>query len=294
MTRPEILVFAFGMVGAEVLQELIDLKANVVAVYTYEDDPRENWFPSVKNMALVNNIPVYTPEKIEKEDSENIVALAPQIILSAYYRSLLPQIILDAAPLGAFNMHGSLLPKYRGRAPVNWVLVNGETETGVTLHYMVAKADAGDIVDQEKILIDMEDTAFTLTQKTAAVAREIIRRTLPRIENGSVQRTEQDHTQSSYFGRRTPADGLICWSDDERKIYNLIRAVTKPFPGAFTFLKGEKVFLWSARIRENKSTAPPGTIISSSPLVVSTGGHDLEIPAFSTTAKNLTGQFNGE
>jgi len=293
MTRPKILVFAFSMVGAEALQELINLQANIVAVYTYEDDPRENWFPSVKEMALANKIPVYTPEKIEKKDVENIAVIAPHIILSAYYRSLLPQNVLDVAPLGAFNIHGSLLPRYRGCAPVNWVLVNGETETGVTLHYMVAQADAGDIVDQETIPIEISDTAFLLTQKTAAAARQIIRRTLPSIEKGSVRRKKQDNGQSTYWGRRTPDDGLISWSDNEWEIYNLIRAVTKPFPGAFTFLNGEKVFIWSAKITEDKSTSPPGTIVSTSPLVVSTGGYDLEVLTFTTEAKTLTGQFHG-
>jgi len=293
MTRPKILVFAFSMVGAEVLQELIKLQANIVAVYTYEDDPRETWFPSVKEMALANKIPVYTPEKIERKDVENITVLAPHIILSAYYRSLLPQNVLDVAPLGAFNMHGSLLPRYRGCAPVNWVLVNGETETGVTLHYMVAQADAGDIVDQETIPIEISDTAFVLTQKVGDVARKIIRRALPAIEKGSVRRKKQDNGQSTYFSRRTPEDGLICWSDNEQKIYNLIRAVTKPFPGAFTFLNGKKVFIWSAKITEDKSTSPPGTIVSASPLVVSTGGYDLEVLTFTTEAKSLTGQFHG-
>ena len=207
--RPKLLFFGFSMTGAAVLEELIKMGANIIGVYTYEDNSKENWFPSVKLLAQKNNIPTFTPEKLTAEDVQNIKNLAPDIILSVYYRSLISDEILKLAPFGAFNMHGSLLPKYRGRAPINWVLVKGEKETGATLHYMVAKADAGDIVGQKVVPIDNEDTALTLTQKVTVAACEIIKEVYPLIETKNLKPRKQDMSISTYFGRRTPADGLI-------------------------------------------------------------------------------------
>ncbi|MDR0292217.1 MAG: formyltransferase [Elusimicrobium sp.] len=280
MARSKIIFFGFSMAGAEVLRELISGGANVAAVYTYEDNPAENWFESVKKIAVENKIPVFTPEKIERADIENIGRIGPEIILSVYYRSLLPDEILKLAPRGAYNIHGSYLPKYSGRAPVTWVLVNGEKYTGATLHYMVAKADAGDIVDQEKVEIKFEDDAFTLTKKVSAAARAVIKRSLKKLENWPAEGAPQTMAQSTYFGRRTPEDGRIDWSWDEIKIYNLIRAVTKPFPGAFAEAEGKKILIWKAKPLDKKSGAPAGTIISRKPFIVATGGKDLEILEF--------------
>jgi methionyl-tRNA formyltransferase len=273
------------MAGAEVLHQLIEDGANIAAVYTYEDNPAESWFESVKNLARAHNIPVFTPEHLAAADVENIRKTAPQIILSVYYRSLLPEDVLKTAPRGAYNIHGSYLPKYRGRAPVNWVLVNGESETGATLHHMTARADAGDIVAQEKVKIDFEDTALTLTQKVSAAARRIIKRALPLLENGPAKGAPQDMAASTYFGRRTPADGLINWQWDALKIYNLIRAVTKPFPGAFYAEDGKKIIVWKAKPLAQKSGLPAGSIVSRKPFVVATGGKDLEIVEYEESAK---------
>jgi methionyl-tRNA formyltransferase len=284
--RPPAVFFGFSMAGAEVLKELIGLGANIVGVYTYEDNPKENWFESVKNLALSQKIPVFTPQRLEAEDIANIRKIAPQLILSVYYRSLLPDEVLKIAPRGAYNIHGSYLPKYRGRAPVNWALVNGESETGATLHHMTARADAGDIVAQEKIKIDFEDTALTLTQKVSAAARRIIKRALPLLENGPAKGSPQDIAAGAYFGRRTPEDGLINWQWDAVKIYNLIRAVTKPFPGAFTYLEdGRKLIIWKAKIltlpqphawRGGGLTRAAATE-EKIPLIFKTATHDLQI-----------------
>lgn len=275
-------MFAFSMTGAAVLRQLLAMGANIAGVYTYEDNPKENWFESVKKIALTARLPVFTPDDLTPQNIANIKNIKPDIILSVYYRSLLPDEVLNVARLGAFNMHGSLLPKYRGRAPINWVLVNGEKETGATLHYMTARADAGDIVDRERVQIDFKDTALTLTQKVTAAAVAIIKRSLHMIEAGTAPRVKQDMSQSTYFGRRTPEDGRINWADDEMKIYNLIRAVAKPFPGAFANIDGKKTFVWRARPLDEKSEAKPGDIISKDPLVVATGGKDLQILEYTT------------
>ncbi len=178
--------------------------------------------------------------------------------------------------LGALNLHGSLLPRYRGRSPVNWVLVQGETETGVTLHYMEEKPDRGDIVAQKRIPITPEDTALTLFAKMTPGAAELIRETYPLLRTGQAPRLPQDHSQASYFGGRRPEDGLIDWQMSAVEIYNLMRAVTHPYPGAFTSFQGRKLFIWWGRAM---AAAPlpqpaPGRVLVRLPgegLLVSTG-----------------------
>jgi methionyl-tRNA formyltransferase len=173
---------------------------------------------------------------------------------------------------GALNLHGSLLPRYRGRAPINWVLVQGETTTGATLHYMDEKPDHGDIVDQEAVPIDFEDTARSLFDKVAGAARVLLRRALPPLAAGTAVRRPQAHEQASYFGRRTPADGRIDWSWPAVRIHNLVRAVSRPYPGAFTEVAGRRLLVWSARPASSgtprsgstaraPSAAAPGTVL---------------------------------
>jgi methionyl-tRNA formyltransferase len=175
---------------------------------------------------------------------------------------MLKKEILEIPPLGAMNLHGSLLPKYRGRAPVNWVLVNGETETGVTLHFMTEKPDAGDIVGQAAVRIAFDDTALTLFGKMEEAASRLLAELLPRIANGEIPRRPNDLARGSYFGGRRPEDGRIDWSRPAMEIYNLIRAVTRPYPGAFSELAGEKLTVWWAiPLPAEAGSAPhPGTI----------------------------------
>ena len=211
--------------------------------------PEENiWFGSVVEWAKKNEIPVFCPKNVNTPEwIERIRTLSPEVIFSFYYRNLLGRDILRIPSAGSFNLHGSLLPAYRGRAPVNWVLVNGERRTGVTLHHMVEAPDAGDIVGQKEVLIEFEDTAFTLYQKLCAKGRELLEEVLPLIEKGVAPRMAQDLKQGSYFGGRKPEDGKIDWSWPVMQIYNLVRAVTEPYPGAFTYLpEGEKLLIWWA------------------------------------------------
>jgi methionyl-tRNA formyltransferase len=194
---------------------------------------------------------------------------------------MLKQPVLDLPRLGALNLHGSLLPRYRGRCPVNWVLVSGEAETGITLHYMEAKADQGDIVAQRRIPITPEDTAATLFAQMTAAAGQLFRETYPRLRSGQAERFPQDHAQASYFGGRQPEDGKIDWRQPATAIYNLMRAVTHPYPGAFTTLAGRKLLIWNGRPLAAAMAAPdvPGRITSALPgegLLVATGdGHFL-------------------
>ncbi|MFJ5469181.1 bifunctional UDP-4-amino-4-deoxy-L-arabinose formyltransferase/UDP-glucuronic acid oxidase ArnA [Pectobacterium carotovorum] len=273
------IVFAYHDIGCVGLEALKLAGYEIQAVFTHSDAPGENHFyASVAKAAAEMDVPVFAPEDINHPLWVNrIRELAPDVIFSFYYRTLLSDDILQLPSFGAFNLHGSLLPRYRGRAPVNWVLVNGETQTGVTLHKMVSRADAGDIVAQSVVAIDDEDTALTLHGKCRTAAAALLAQQLPLIRSREITLTPQDESRASYFGRRTAADGLIDWHNSAREINNLIRAVTEPYPGAFTFLGERKVTIWRARVVKDKNGGEPGAIISTSPLVVSCGEDALEI-----------------
>ncbi|MBQ4763045.1 bifunctional UDP-4-amino-4-deoxy-L-arabinose formyltransferase/UDP-glucuronic acid oxidase ArnA [Pectobacterium versatile] len=273
------IVFAYHDIGCVGLEALKLAGYEIQAVFTHSDAPGENHFyASVAKAAAEMDVPVFAPEDINHPLWVNrIRELAPDVIFSFYYRTLLSDDILQLPAFGAFNLHGSLLPRYRGRAPVNWVLVNGETQTGVTLHKMVSRADAGDIVAQSVVAIDDNDTALTLHGKCRTAAAALLAQQLPLIRSREITLTPQDESRASYFGRRTAADGLIDWHKSAREINNLIRAVTEPYPGAFTFLGERNVTIWRARVVKDKIGGEPGAIISTSPLVVSCGEDALEI-----------------
>ncbi|RMG41962.1 MAG: bifunctional UDP-4-amino-4-deoxy-L-arabinose formyltransferase/UDP-glucuronic acid oxidase ArnA [Candidatus Dadabacteria bacterium] len=273
-------VFAYHNIGCVGIKALIDADYEIQAVFTHCDDPSENrWFDSVAELAAKHNIPVFAPENVNTPLwISKIKELNPEIIFSFYYRNLISKKILNIPSAGALNLHGSYLPRYRGRCPVNWVLINGEKETGVTLHYMTTKPDAGDIIAQEKISIDYDDTALTLHNKLAGKAAELLRRTLPDIKAGKVTRTPQDESQASYFSGRRPEDGEINWSASAEDIRNLVRAVTKPYPGAFSFINNQKFFVWQAAVDSNVThAARPGTVLSASPFVVAAGEGALRL-----------------
>ena len=274
--RPSIALFAYSEVGSACLEHLIRDGANVAVVYTHEDDPQEEiWFRSAKEMAQKNSIEVRTPTKIEQDEIDFLRQLRPELIFSFYYRAMIPKEVLEIPKLGAYNMHGSLLPKYRGRACVNWAVINGEKETGATLHVMTEFADRGDIVAQKSVPIALEDTAYDVFLKITDASRDILASCLPSLENFTAEKFPQDELKATKFGRRRPEDGEIDWNKSASEIYNLVRALTHPFPGAFTIWKDKKVFIWKAIPDEGKSA--PGKIISESPMLVGTGQGLLRI-----------------
>lgn len=249
MTR--IAVFAYSETGHACLKLLLDRGMNVVFVGTHADDPGETaWFPSVSELARSRGlVPVEIEDPTEPSLVSAVRAREPDLLFSFYFRHLLPRELLELPRLGAFNMHGSLLPKYRGRAPVNWAVLNGETETGATLHVMTAKADAGDIVDQEKVEIGEDDTALDVQHRVTAAAVRVLMRRLPELEAGTAPRRPQDESQAMTFPKRRPEDGLIDWSQTARRVHNLVRAVTHPFPGAFTnVFGGGRTTIWKTRL----------------------------------------------
>ncbi len=248
MTR--IAVFAYSDTGHACLKFLLDRGEKVVFVATHRDAPGEAlWFPSVAELARSRGIePVFDGSTHPEEMLARLRAAAPDLILSVYYRSLLPAGVLALPRLGAYNMHGSLLPKFRGRAPVNWAVLKGETRTGATLHRMIARADAGAVVDQEAVPIGPDDTAIEVQRRVTAAAVTILERRLEDLKRGSAPERPQDETAASRFGSRRPEDGRIDWSRPAREVHDLVRAVTHPYPGAFTDLFGGRTFVWRSRL----------------------------------------------
>jgi methionyl-tRNA formyltransferase len=271
-------VFAYQEIGYVCLEELINFGADVACLFTHLDDPGEEvWYRRPVAIAEKHNIPVYTPESLKDQQWITLIAdERPDIIFSFYYRKMIPGEILEIPGIGAFNLHGSLLPKFRGRCPVNWVLIAGEKETGLTLHYMLEKPDSGDIVAQKNVDIDFEDNVYTVYMKMAEAARELMREVLPQLRDGTFTRRPQTGA-SSYFGGRRPEDGIVTWVKDAVTIYNLTRAVTHPYPGAFTYLEGKKLYIWKAFPEDVPCSELPGKIISSAPLMVSTGKGRLRL-----------------
>ena len=232
---PTAVVCAYSPVGREALAGLLDVGIKVLALYTYAQGESETWFEPPARLAEARGIPVHFEARFN-EDSvfETIRSLKPDFLFSFYFREMIQARFLEVPRLGACNLHGSLLPKYRGRAPINWVLVKGEPETGITLHAMTSKPDDGDIVSQIKLPIDWDDTALSLTLKSAEAGRILVRDVVPKLLDGTAVRVNQKSlAPSTYFGGRKPEDGQLDFSMSAAEAFNLIRAVADPWPNAF-------------------------------------------------------------
>ena len=234
-------VFAYHDVGVHCLRALLAAGIQVDLVVTHQDDPNENvWFGSVIQLCSEQRIPYITPSATELNNLiPQLQAIAPDYIFSFYYRNMIPAEILACAKIAALNMHGSLLPKYRGRAPVNWAILHGETKTGASLHVMEVKPDAGDIVGQSEVNIGPNETATEVFAKVSQAAVKVMESVLPELILGHVPRKPNNLAQGSYFGGRKPADGQIHWNQTATQVHNLIRAVAPPYPGAFTDWEGQ-------------------------------------------------------
>ena len=272
-------VFAYHNIGCAGIKALIRNGFEIAAVFTHKDNPNENiWFESVAELAAKEGIPVYAPENVNHPlIVKSIADMNPEVVFSFYYRDILSEDILTIPKVGAFNLHGSLLPKYRGRVPINWAIINGEKETGITLHYMTRQADKGDIVAQEAFAIEDADTAKTLFDKAETAAAVLLDKALVEIKNKTVKGTPQNEAAATCFGGRKPADGEIDWTKKAVEVRNLVRAVTAPYPGAFSFLGERKCFFWAVKVSAQQSDAAPGTVISLNPLTIACGEGAVEI-----------------
>lgn len=279
-------VLAYHEMGCMGLRVLLERGVHVAAVFSYEDDPHENcWFGSVADLARGEGIPCHTPRGLADPIwAERIASLAPDVLFSFYYRNLVGRRILAIPRYGCVNLHGSLLPRYRGRSPLNWQLVNGEEVSGVTLHHMVPKADAGDVIDQESVAVGPDDTAQDLYEKLVGAGRRVLERRIDELLTGEAPRRPQDESLSTTVVRRRPEDGRIDWSRSAREIHNLVRAVAPPWPGAFCDTPMGRVMIWRTRVWPSATGAAPGTIscAAGGTLRVSTGDGELELREFST------------
>ena len=250
------IVLAYHELGAAGLKAAIRNGLDVVAVFTHRDDPSEGgWYTSVAREAAAAGIPVFAPEKLDHPIwIERIKEMKADLLLSCHYRNMVGAKVRELFPKGCINLHSAMLPKYRGRCPINWVLVNGETETGVMLHYMSEKADAGDIIGQRKVKIDITDTARTLTASMSQATSDLLDELLPLVKANKAPRTPQDEKNASSFGRRTPDDGNIDWTKSAEEIRNLTRAVAFPWPGAFTFAGERKFMVWTTKLRKARAS----------------------------------------
>lgn len=247
MTRA--VVFAYHNVGVRCLKTLLARGVEVALVVTHHDSPSENiWFDSVAQVAREYELPTIMPEDPNSDDVVAAVrAAAPDFLFSFYYRKMLGAGLLSIPTRGAFNMHGSLLPHYRGRVPINWAVLNGETETGASLHVMNVKPDNGPVVDQCAVPILPDDSAAEVFDKVVVAAELVLWRSLPGLIDGSAHLTEQDLSQGGYFGGRKPEDGRIDPAIGAAALHNLVRAVSRPYPGAFADTEHGRLTLWQTR-----------------------------------------------
>jgi methionyl-tRNA formyltransferase len=250
MQKNKAIVFAYHTVGVNCLKMLLTHGFDIPLVLTHEDSASEHiWFDSVRDLCAENQIPFITPSSFDNPELIiQLKTIAPDYLFSFYYRQMIPSNILAIAKVAALNMHGSLLPKYRGRVPINWAVLKGETKTGATLHVMEAKPDAGDIVHQKSVTILPDETAYEVFLKVAEIAATTLEEVIPDLLEGIVPRRPNRLQEGSYFGGRTPEDGRINWQDDAQNIYNLVRAVAPPYPGAFTEMHGKKYIITKAML----------------------------------------------
>ena len=273
------IVLAYHNIGCASIEALLRNGFEILAVFTHKDNPVENiWFDSVAELAASQDIPVFAPDNINHPIwVRKIRQLKPDILFSFYYRNMVGPSILEIPPAGCLNLHGSFLPRYRGRCPINWVLVNGERETGVTLHYMTPQPDDGDVVCQRKITITDDDTAKSLHEKAVKTSSSMLDEILPLIKEGNAPCKPQDHSKSTYFGGRRPEDGEIDWKITATEVRNIVRAVTHPYPGAFSYVGDRKCMLWEVTEVSLHNLATPGTICSTDPLVIACGKGAVQV-----------------
>ncbi|HBV04250.1 MAG TPA: methionyl-tRNA formyltransferase [Staphylococcus sp.] len=264
--------------STDVLEMLIQ-EYDVIAVVTQPDRPvgRKKILtpPPVKKVALEHNIPVYQPEKLNNSSKlEEIINLKPDLIVTAAFGQLLPKSLLNAPKHKAINVHASLLPKYRGGAPIHYAVMNGEKKTGITIMYMAEKLDAGNIISQDEVEILENDTVGEVHDKLATLGTELLKKTLPTIFNGTNDSIVQDDSLATFASNISREDERIDWTKDAQTIHNHIRGLS-PWPVAYTTMDGKNLKLWRSEIVENVK-GEPGEIIETTKdaIIVATGSED--------------------
>lgn len=296
MTNPSAIVFAYHSVGVRGIKTLLAKGVDIKLVVSHEDNPNEAiWFESVAALCAEHGIPRVTPENPNTpEFIAQLRELNADFFFSFYYRNMLSEEVLMLARRGAYNLHGSLLPKYRGRVPVNWAVLHGETETGATLHEMTVKPDAGAIIAQVAVPILPDDTAFEVFGKLTVAAEQTLWQALPGILSGIPNRIANELSKGSYFGGRKPEDGRIDWFKPAQQVYNLHRAVAPPYPGAFFDHAGKRFVIEKARMVQASdfklaSNLPQGiSVVDNTVFGICGDGQAIRILALQSDNKTLS------
>ena len=284
--RMRVALLCAGEIGYRCLRRVLESRAaRLAAVFSYcVEPPQEHYLEKILDLARSHGVPAHDVADFGQEHLRSLLAgLELDYIIAVKWRTMIPQAVIDSARGGLVVFHASLLPKYRGFAPVNWPLINGERETGVTMFYAAEEVDAGDIIEQRPRLITDEDDAGTIDAWLNETVESMLEANLPRLADATAPRIAQDHSQATYAIWRAPEDGHIDWSRPTRELFNLVRGLTSPYPGAFSMLDGRKLVVWSAEMeREPRAYAGriPGKverIIAGSGVNVLTGDGTLRI-----------------
>lgn len=277
-------------ISYECLEEVLTQGVDVNAIFTVDDEiaPTTSGCVSFEELADRQGIPIYKIKSINDEKSLDIIrGLNPDVIFVIGWQQIISRPILKIPKRGVIGMHSSLLPKYRGHAPVNWAIINGERKTGITMMYLDERVDGGDIIGQKEVDIEFADNCRTIYEKLSVKAKELLRKNLQDIDKGTVRRIKQKAFYSA-MPRRRPEDGIIDWSKNTLDLYNWIRALTRPYPGAFTYYHGRKIFFWEAVVindlDDKDNSVLPGTIIGkerNNALIVKTKDAALKICDYS-------------
>lgn len=274
--------------GKECLQEILEAGGNVVAMITFADDLAKKTSGAVpfEDISEEYGIPLYKVRSTNTPESITFLKeINPDVIFVIGWTRLVSREVLDIPKYGCIGMHASLLPKYRGRAPVNWAVINNEKVSGNTMILLDEGVDTGDIFAQRSIQISLSDTCQTVYHNVARAGRAMIREIISALDNGVLPRVPQDDKEASVMPKRSPDDGLIDWNKTALELFNWVRALTHPYPGAFTFHRYKKLLVWEVRIvhypplgstKEKWRNAKPGAVMSiSDGIVVSAGGNEL-------------------
>ncbi|URN93278.1 MAG: methionyl-tRNA formyltransferase [Candidatus Pristimantibacillus lignocellulolyticus] len=275
------------------LRALIEEGYNVVAVVSQPDRPKGRKKvltpPPVKEVALELGLPVLQPERMRSEEAvAEVASYSPDLIITAAYGQILPKAVLDLPKFGCINVHGSLLPRYRGGAPIQRSIINGEAETGVTIMYMAVGLDTGDMLSRVALPITDEDNSGTMFDKLSIAGAQLLKETLPPLLAGELPAVAQNEAEATYASNLTREDERIDWSKSARSIFNQVRGLS-PMAGAFTYLNNEPFKIWACKPLSSQSDAAVGTIIAASPegITVQTGAGQLLLTHVQPAGKRM-------
>lgn len=266
-----------GERGARCLEAILnERKDEIVSVVTHPGSPTTA--QELENLAEEYGIPTLSPEKINRRKSvEELSSYHPDLMILAGYNQILKKQVIEIPSIGCINLHGGRLPDYRGASVINWAMINGESEIGLSIIYVDTGIDTGDIIAETSFPLNYEDTIKEVQERVIELFPPLLLKTLDQIRDGTEQRKVQNQKEGKYWHKRKPEDGEIDWNKSALDVYNFVRALTHPYPGAFTYHKDKKIIVWSSKPYEGTYDGQPRKIISESPLIVSTGRGLIEL-----------------